>query len=335
MNYFEILPDEIFNLIINELNLIDLPKLSRTDKYLNNKNFPIESKINQSIPNLLSFNETPIKFILLNKWSTMIYSQNPKFMLSHKITYNFANEILFTLIKKNLILGIKMLIDHTPHLINYSLQINDMILQHDHFSYIKTFCLIEQQILILTYLYGTEDLLNFFLNSDIINNINNDKITEQSENLLDFIDNMELKNKWNSKPNVYTKISLSCIFQEIANNNTFRVKFILDNSDKNIYENGVSSCPYYIIPYFYNNNVANLILCGDLKIKIILFLMASQMGSKLTQLLSWLYPQTMLNIVFNSFDWSNEDIELIKKTDKIYDFGVCDRIFYKKIILIK
>jgi hypothetical protein len=54
--------------------------------------------------------------------------------------------------------------------------------------------------------------------------------------------------------------------------------------------------------------------------------MASQFKSKLTQLLNYFYLQTMLDTVFDSFDWSEEDIESIKMIDKIYDFGVCEKI---------
>jgi hypothetical protein len=244
MDYFQIIPSDTFNLIINELDLINLPKLSRTNKYFNNINFTIESKINSLIPKTILLNNWSIKFILLNKWSTMIYTQNPKFLLSKKIIIIFEDTILLELIKRNLTFGTKMLLDHTPKLSILSQKIIYIVLKNDCFSSIKynknTEYTINQTLLVLTYLYGTEDMLNFLLKSNIIKSINNyktiysgsnpdlgSKNNDQSDNLLGFIDKMELINKWNCKNNIYQKISLSCIFQEIATDN---ISLVLHNT---------------------------------------------------------------------------------------------------------
>jgi hypothetical protein len=334
MSYLEIIPLEILDLIIIELDLKYLPKLARSNKYFNNINFQIESKINSTLP----------EFILLNKWATMIYSKNPKFLLPKKININllFWDTILIQLIKKNSTNGIKMLFDYSTKIAICSQTIVNIALKHDYFSYVKQNVyinyIINQPLLVLTLLYGTEDMLNFLLKSNIIKSVNNYKTislgcdpkkknTNESENLFGFIDNMELKNKWNVKSNIYKKVSLTCIFREIVDDNISRIKSILDSWDKEFFNNNITSCQFYTIPYLYHINITNLIHRNDMKIKHILLFIASPIRSKINQIKNWYYSETMLNTIFNCFEWDDDDIILIKKVDKDFNFGVGERIF--------
>jgi hypothetical protein len=341
MNYFEIIPNEILNQIINEFDLINFPNLSLINKYFNNINFPIESKLNLLNLGFLIDNNWSIKFILLDKWSSMIYSQNPGFILSKRVNYHFifGDTILFEVIKKNLTLGLQILLDYIPKMKILPQPTIKIILQHDYFSYIKPIkhiTYINQPLLVLILLYGTEDILNLLLDKYIIKNINNNKIfysscdvieknSDESQNLLDFIDNMILRNKWNNKTNIYKKVSLNCLMQEITDDNIQAVKFILNTWDKHFFESIVTQTQYNTIPHCINSNIIDII--HKFKIKFGLLFTASPIRSKLNQIKNWYYSETMLKTVFDNINWSEEDIELIKEIDKRDNFGISERIF--------
>jgi hypothetical protein len=319
MDYFEIIPFEIFKLITNELNLEDFPKLSRTNKYFNNINFALEYNIinNRNLPN----------FMLLNKWSNMLYLENPNFILPKTVSVPISFErLMVKIISKNLINGLKLIIDNI-HLtfLPFSRDIHDFIIKNNYFicKNKNRINYINQPLLVLTLLFGTKEMLIFLLDSNIINQIDNNRIIhyygdknlkdlDNSQNLLTFIDNMEIKNKWQIKQ-LYDKISPFCIIEEIQNNNIFLVKKILTNANKDLFEKKIQY------------DIKNLPIEDDLKLKH-LFLFVANSESIIDKIKNWFNSESLLQIIFDSFTWSDLDIKFIIEVDKEYDLGLYNRL---------
>jgi hypothetical protein len=328
-NFFELLPLEIFKLITDQLNLGDLPNLSQINKYLNSINFAIESKIDhKSLPT----------FLLLDKWTNMLYLENPNFVLSKfaNTDYNFDKFIIIEIILRNLINGLKLFID-VKYLIpsNYSPQIINLIRKDDYFHCNKNIeqdlVTVNKPLLVLTLLYGTKEMLIFLLNSNIINDINNNKIinfyddkkskyNDNSQNMLGFINNMEIKNNWGIKQ-IYNKVTICCIIEEIKDNNIILVKRILENCDKNLFEHKPDIKTRLEIDHL----IENLSICNYIKVKYS-FLIISNFGSIINKIKNWYYSESMLKTIFDCLEWSEEDIKFIIDTDNKYNFGIVNKL---------
>jgi hypothetical protein len=179
-----------------------------------------------------------------------------------------------------------------------------------------------QPLLVFVHLFGTPEMLEILLKSDLIKKINfgcgliksvrsrtlfNDTTYNKiSGNLMDFVTKMHIKNKWNQKLAILEKVDMGDLILNSSLNQTSYTKNMFGGYGKSFFDIDHKK---HLIELAYRKkilwgNIAKQICekYPDIKIK---FLIAFITNISLTQYSA--------KIVFDHFEWNDEDIEFLKK----------------------
>jgi hypothetical protein len=315
-NIFTSLPNEILSTIIY---LEDLPNFLLTCKY-----FAPQINIIQIITSYTHLYTFP-KFLLMPKWTNIIYSKNPNFILPANYILEDPQYIFLNLIYKNSINGIKLInnqLDNSIYDIPVSIfgkyhEIEDIFgIFPDNATDIKY----NQIPLIFAYKFGSEDMLKLLLDNELLEDIKNNYVYEYSHllgnrkreqigSLINIIKKLEKKNNWNTKSQVYKRISGKLLLDLIINNEFDIIQEILINYDQILINKLISN---YIIDFILDYTPLSLNIAGifsnicklygeSMKIKHQILLIADLFSTK-----------DMTEKIYESFLWSEEDIDTIK-----------------------
>jgi hypothetical protein len=342
---FNILLPEILDLICNLLNLKDIYNLASTSKTSYNIQFPIVNIIKS-----IEIKFTLPKFLLQEKWANLLYSQDPKFKLPNNaiIHIPYYNTLIPELIFGNSLNVMKLLINYKYNLMNISGVVSTVIIKilknHDYFSdfeFYHKYYGINQILLVLTYLYGTKEMLLLLLKSDNIKNINNHRIIHnfldketksdlESLNLLNFIDHFELKNNWNTRHKVCKRISFDVIFVELIKGDFNAVKNILNILGKFRFDLTVTDDiinRIYAISDLSKKKLKLLKYNSTIKIKHLLIFITILSETVYKKFINIFNPNLTLKYIYDFFEWDFNEIGLIKEFDEKFGFDICGRLF--------
>jgi hypothetical protein len=347
-DHTEILPNDIIKFLSTFLDLETLQNLSNSCTRFHHINYPIidicKSLRLTTLPN----------WILTNNWAKLLCN-NIK-LLDHiklpKIVH--YNELLLELIITKSFHTIKFITEYMPNLF-YEIKSHTRVRISILRKYFKTdknfvdFCQISgiradknndydinHGILIFAYFWGSKEILELLLKTNIIPEINNNYIYNpfygknlNSGNIINFINEMELRNQWETKSAVFKKISFKLLFNKIKNNQIYLVKKIIKNFDKSIFDNNISKDLFLILLKLKHNNfsildklISELKNNKNLKIKHLLIF------------LGYLFElPSMTKIIFNSLTWSESDIQVFKDIDCKYSSDIFIMIYLTNLFI--
>jgi hypothetical protein len=315
----------ILNHLSNLVYLEDLPNLLSTCK-------EFESKIN--ITQILISNDQKSflpKFLLTNKWTNIIYSQNPNFILPLNYILKNIGSILLNLIFKNSINGIKLINNHLQNdTYTVSFHFYDYYLKgylNDVFEVFVTLpiIIVNQIELIFAYKFGSEDMLKLLLEYKLIKNITDNNIYSyfnfkgeamEVGNLVDFIIKMEKQNNWNTKSLVFKQMSIKLLLDLIiADKYDIVGEILMDHDHLNIDDKMSEDIIQIILFHKYINlNYSELFshICksfaGNMKIKHQILLVGCLFSTK-----------DMMDKLYQGISWSEDDIKIIKLIGSTYN----------------
>jgi hypothetical protein len=271
-----------------------------------------ESNHDEKLPN----------FILTEYWAKLLHSKNTNFSLPEIYSLNDVSNLYPKLICNNSIFVMKMIcqfrygdwLNSIP--INYTTFKNCFKTDEDYLIFCKNenlnlnnTSIIIFPLLILTYLFGTKEMLQLFLDFNMIEDMDftTDYIADKKTNIMEFINKYDLKNNWEMKYSVYKKVKLTDLILYIEDfDPDFRccndIKIMLDKYCKSFYDMDKP------IQFFDKNHITGL------KIKhIILFMTKTYCDGDIT----------LINFIINYFDWNNLDREVIDKINLTFNLDIC------------
>jgi hypothetical protein len=295
-------------------------------------------------------------FIFTEKWAKLLSYKNGNFAIPRNFRINHVADLYIRLICENSLYAMKM-ISTQQHRRSIFLKIDMNRFQmcfKDKQNYLD-FCnkqglifkpdkihILNQPLLILTYLFGTKDMLKILLDTNMIENIDfiSNYITNTDSNIsiMNLIDQYDVKNDWNMESSVYEKVVFPALFGEFkffhnTNNKCKRrsasMFYFLFNEHK-----PVNMGCYYITRIlnrypksFYERNMVE-----NLKQKIQLYdkdnvfpiIYENITGIKIKhQLLFFVnfYDEELIRSISRHFLWDKEDIGVINKINSQYNFN--------------
>jgi hypothetical protein len=171
-------------------------------------------------------------------------------------------------------------------------------------------------LLVFTYLFGTKDMLELLLESNMIENIdlsvNYIKCIIIEKNILYLINKYDLKNNWNIKDSVYKKVLFPTLNEIIVKSAKFSkyisdLKIILETYPKSFYDMDMIASLISDIKSYDKNNIYENIT--GIKIKHQILIIAD-----------FNHNEKITKLIFGYLEWNNADIEVINKLNFKYLF---------------
>jgi hypothetical protein len=316
-----LLPKEIIQDI---LSIDDFPSLSRTCHHFNNLTLIPKFEKNQLI-------YLP-KFILTEKWAKSLWNQKDgRFMIPQKFKNDELDipNLFSRLICNNSLYAVKMVFKqlrprpNDTELLNIDIAKECFKTNQDYLVFCEAEGLnfkdgqiyaIRHSFLILTYLFGTKEMLKYLLDTFVIENIDftADYITNMKNNksIMELVNKYDLKNNWDMKFEVYKKVSFEKLIEAIRFGNKMTSYLDNDSAANYVWQNVKKILDRYEKSFYDADMVVSLIPEMIPKIKII-------PGMKIKHQLAYISSNSknkyLVDLIFNYFEWSDTDFEIIDK----------------------